>query len=411
MEEAFSSVLDMINTFLLVFVALALGIGIFIITNTFRISVRQRQKEFALLRAIGAAPRQIFGVVFVQAVILGLLGSALGVALGQGLIIAIRAGLEAWGMPLDAPLIMTPSIIATATATGVVITIAAALLPARTAALTPPIEAMRETSGATEKPLGTRTVLGIISVVAGAALYAAGSLRAVGPAGTLLGVGALLVIAGLIILSPALVRPAATVLGWPVRKGARVLGKIASESIAASPRKTASTASALMIGVALVATGATLASSVKASLNDVIESSVTSDLLVMTNLPVTDPSTGIARMSEVAGVAEIDDSVRYGTALIPGEKPKPIVVTSVSPTAADGLGLEFVAGRADALSEGRTAVHESVADDEGVAIGDDVELMGGEGTVVLKVSAIVSSDICRLTALRFEGNILVASGR
>ena len=83
-EEAVSSILDLINTFLLVFVAIALGIGIFIITNTFRISVRQRQKEFALLRAIGASPKQVFGVVFVQAIIIGLLGSALGILLGQG---------------------------------------------------------------------------------------------------------------------------------------------------------------------------------------------------------------------------------------------------------------------------------------------------------------------------------------
>lgn len=393
MEAAVSSILDMINTFLLVFVALALGIGIFIITNTFRISVRQRQKEFALLRAIGASPRQVFGVVFIQAVIIGLLGSALGVLLGQGLILLIRAALEAWGMPLDAELIMTPSIIMTAMIVGVIITIVAALLPARAAALTPPIEAMRETSGATEKPLKIRTIIGLFTIAVGIASYAAGSIRALDSAGTALGIGAFLIIAGLIILAPALVRPAVAVLGWPMRRWSPVLGKVASESTAASPRKTASTASALMIGVALVATGATLASSVKASLNDVIDSSVSSDLLVMTNLPISDPSAGIAAMEQVEGVAEIDDSVRYGTAYIPGETPEAMIVTSMSPSSVDGLGLEFVKGDASAFDQGQISVHESLAEAEGIGLGDEMMLMGRDGPLSLEVGAIISSEI------------------
>lgn len=393
MEAAVSSILDMINTFLLVFVALALGIGIFIITNTFRISVRQRQKEFALLRAIGASPRQVFGVVFIQAVIIGLLGSALGVLLGQGLILLIRAALEAWGMPLDAELIMTPSIIMTAMIVGVIITIVAALLPARAAALTPPIEAMRETSGATEKPLKIRTIIGLFTVAVGIASYAAGSIRALDSAGAALGTGAFLIIAGLIILAPSLVRPAVAVLGWPMRRWSPVLGKVASESTAASPRKTASTASALMIGVALVATGATLASSVKASLNDVIDSSVSSDLLVMTNLPISDPSAGIAAMERVDGVAEIDDSVRYGTAYIPGETPEAMIITSMSPSSVDGLGLEFVEGDASAFEQGQISVHESLADAEGIGLGDEMMLMGRDGPLSLEVGAIISSEI------------------
>jgi len=166
-EEALASVLNMINTFLLIFVALALGISIFIITNTFRISVKQRQKEFALLRAVGASPRQVFTVVFVQAIVIGLVGSAVGVVAGQGLVLAIRAMLESYGMPLDAELIMTPSIIATSMVVGVIVTIIAALLPARAAALIPPIEAMRETSGATEKSLKFRTILGTVIRPAG----------------------------------------------------------------------------------------------------------------------------------------------------------------------------------------------------------------------------------------------------
>lgn len=392
-EEAVSSILDMINTFLLVFVAIALGIGIFIITNTFRISVRQRQKEFALLRAIGAAPRQVFGVVFVQAIIVGMIGSALGVLIGQGLILVIRAALEAWGMPLDAELVMTPSIIVTSMIVGVIVTVLAALMPARTAALTPPIEAMRETSGATEKPLRTRTIIGSIVVAVGAISFIAGSLRLVDAAGWALGIGAFLIIGGLIVLSPALVRAAVALLGWPVRRWSPVLGRLASESTVASPRKTASTASALMIGVALVATGATLASSVKASLNDVIESSVSADLIVMNNIPITDPSAGVAVMEEVDGVESIDDSVRFGTAYIPGDSMEPIMTTAMSDESARQLGLEFVDGDLSAFSEGQVVLHDSTARSRDLGIGDELVLLGAEGPLTFEVGAVVESEI------------------
>lgn len=215
-QESISSILDMVNTFLLIYVFLALGIGIFIIADTFRISVRQRQKEFVLLGAVGAAPSQVFVVVFVQAIIIRLIGSVVGVIAGQGLILLTRWGLEAWGMPLDADLIMTPSIIITSIIIGVIVTVIAALMPARSAALTPPIEAMRETSGATEKPLTVRTIIGGTIVALGVAAFAAGALRAMDRAGPLLGLGALFIIVGLIVMTPTLVGPAVAVLGWAV---------------------------------------------------------------------------------------------------------------------------------------------------------------------------------------------------
>lgn len=393
-EEAVSSILDLINTFLLVFVAIALGIGIFIITNTFRISVRQRQKEFALLRAIGASPKQVFGVVFVQAIIIGLLGSALGVLLGQGLILGVRAALEAWGFPLDAELIMSGSIVLTSIIIGVIVTVISALLPARTAALTPPIEAMRETSGATEKPLRIRTLIGVVTLAIGIVAFVAGSQRMLEAAGWALGIGAFLIIASLIVLSPALVKSAVSVLGWPARRFSPVLGRIASESTAASPRKTASTASALMIGVALVATGATLAASVKASLNDVIETSVSADLLVTTNIPISDPAAGVAAMEAVDGVESIDSSIRYGAAISGGDSPRAQITTAMSPSAISALGLETVEGSADSLEDGQVAaLHDSFAESEGIGVGDEITLLGVDGPVTLEVGAVLSSEI------------------
>lgn len=393
-QESISSILDMVNTFLLIFVFLALGIGIFIIANTFRISVRQRQKEFALLRAVGAAPSQVFVVVFVQAIIIRLIGSFVGVIAGQGLILLIRWGLEAWGMPLDADLIMTPSIIITSIIIGVIVTVIAALMPARSAALTPPIEAMRETSGATEKPLTVRTIIGGTIVALGVAAFAAGALRAMDPAGTLLGVGALFIIVGLVVMTPTLVGPAVAVLGWPFRRISPILGKVASESTKASPRKTASTASALMIGVALVATGATLATSMKASLSDITDSAIQADLVSMTNLPISDPSVGVERMEQVDGVASVDTSVDAGRAMIPGEQPAPAYVVSMSDYAVDALALVFVEGDMTAFTDGNLAIHESFADSQDVGLGDTISLLGADGAPVeFEISAIVSTEI------------------
>ncbi|WP_182354503.1 ABC transporter permease [Flaviflexus huanghaiensis] len=393
-EEQVSFVLDLINTFLLVFVAIALGIGIFIITNTFRISVRQRQKEFALLRAIGAAPRQVFSVVFVQAIIIGLIGSALGVLLGQGLILAVRAAIEALGFPLDADLVIPSDVVVLSIVIGVIVTVISALMPARSAALTPPIEAMRETSGASEKPLKVRSLIGIVTLTIGVVTFIVGSLRMVEAAGWAIGIGAFLIVASVIILSPALIRPAVAVLGWPARRWSPVLGKIASESTAASPRKTASTASALMIGVALVATGATLAASIKASLNDIIETSVSADLLVTMNVPITDPSAGVAAMESVEGVENVDASVRFGAALTADETPKAQTTTAMSTSAISLLGLEVVDGSLDEYNNGQVAaLHESFAESEELGVGDEITLLGVEGPVTLEVGAVLSSEI------------------
>lgn len=393
-DEQISSVLDMINTFLLIFVALALGISIFIITNTFRISVKQRQKEFALLRAVGASPRQVFSVVFIQAIVIGLIGSVIGVLAGQGLVLAIRALLESYGMSLDADLIMTPDIIITSIVIGVIVTIVAALLPARSAALIPPIEAMRETSGATEKSLKFRTIAGAITLTIGVVGFVMGSFRMTGQSGLFLGIGAALIMIGLIVLIPALIKPAVWVLGWPLRKLSPVLGKVASESTVASPRKTASTASALMIGVALVATGATLATSVKASVADIIESSVTADLIVTTNAGVADPGVGVERMMDVEGVESVDSSLKTGRAFIPGDQPTPLYAAALSSYVSGATGLEYVEGSYESLDGDSIAVGDWFAEDQDLSLGDELPLTMSDGTTkTFTVDAIISTEI------------------
>jgi len=152
--------LGFVQVFLLVFVVVAMFVGSFIIMNSFAMSVRQRVKEFALLRAVGASPGSVFGVVFLQAVVIGVVGSALGVAAGAGLLAGLSALLDAMGMPLLEGTGLSGTIIAISLAVGLAVTVVGALLPAREAALTHPVEAMRGVSGSREKSLVLRTILG-----------------------------------------------------------------------------------------------------------------------------------------------------------------------------------------------------------------------------------------------------------
>ena len=172
-NKTIETTLGFVQTFLLVFVVIAMFVGSFIIMNSFAMSVRQRVKEFALLRAVGASPGSVFGVVFLQAVIIGIVGSALGVASGAGLLAGLAAILKAMDLPLLESTGLTGPIIAISLAVGLAVTVVGALLPAREAALTHPVEAMRGVSGSREKSLILRTVLGGLLLAAGAAAITA----------------------------------------------------------------------------------------------------------------------------------------------------------------------------------------------------------------------------------------------
>ena len=165
--------LGFIQVFLLVFVVIAMFVGSFIIMNSFAMSVRQRVKEFALLRAVGASPGSVFGIVFLQAIVIGVVGSALGVAAGAGLLAGLAKLLESMGMPLLEGTGLTGPIIVISLVVGLAVTIVGALLPAREAALTHPVEAMRGVSGSREKSLIWRTLIGGLLLAVGVAAVAA----------------------------------------------------------------------------------------------------------------------------------------------------------------------------------------------------------------------------------------------
>ena len=391
-NKTIESQLGFIQTFLMVFVVVAMFVGSFIIMNSFAMSVRQRVKEFALLRAVGASPGSVFGVVFLQAVVIGVVGSALGVAAGAGLLAGLSALLKAAGMPLLEGTGLNGVIITISLAVGLAVTVIGALLPAREAALTHPVEAMRGVSGSREKSLVLRTILGGLLLAAGAAAIAAAWVNAdLTQRGLIMGLGAGGTVLGLLIVSPTLARPVVAVLGLPFRL-LRPAGRLAVRNIVHNPRRTANTSGALMVGMALVCAGATLAASFNASTADEIDRSLKADLLVQ---PATMSSSNTKLSSEKAkelaaidGVKETSSYTLYVNAVTKPDGSQNPAATSlvIDPaTYSSAYDIRVTSGSLSDLD----ATHVAVNKNENLKMGDKVTLTGPNGSVEATVGAIV----------------------
>ena len=391
-NKTIESQLGFIQTFLMVFVVVAMFVGSFIIMNSFAMSVRQRVKEFALLRAVGASPGSVFGIVFLQAVVIGIIGSALGVAAGAGLLAGLAKLLDTMGMPLLEGTGLTAPIIVISLVVGLAVTIIGALMPAREAALTHPVEAMRGVSGSREKSLVLRTIIGGLLLAAGAAAVAAAWVNEdLEQRRLIMGLGAGGVVLGLLIVSPTLARPVVAVLGLPFRM-LRPSGRLALRNIVHNPRRTANTSGALMVGMALVCAGATLAASFNASTADEIDRSLKADLLVQ---PATMSSSNTKLSSEKAkelaaidGVKETSSYTLYVNAATKPDGSQNPAATSlvIDPaTYSSAYDIRVTSGSLSDLD----ATHVAVNKDENLKMGDKVTLTGPNGSVEATVGAIV----------------------
>ena len=391
-NKTIESQLGFIQTFLMVFVVVAMFVGSFIIMNSFAMSVRQRVKEFALLRAVGASPGSVFGIVFLQAVVIGIIGSALGVAAGAGLLAGLAKMLDTMGMPLLEGTGLTAPIIVISLVVGLAVTIIGALMPAREAALTHPVEAMRGVSGSREKSLVLRTIIGGLLLAAGAAAVAAAWVNEdLEQRQLIMGLGAGGVVLGLLIVSPTLARPVVAVLGLPFRM-LRPSGRLALRNIVHNPRRTANTSGALMVGMALVCAGATLAASFNASTADEIDRSLKADLLVQ---PATMSSSNTKLSSEKAkelaaidGVKETSSYTLYVNAVTKPDGSQNPAATSlvIDPaTYSSAYDIRVTSGSLSDLD----ATHVAVNKDENLKMGDKVTLTGPNGSVEATVGAIV----------------------
>ena len=256
-------------TFMLVFAGIAMFVGAFIINNTFSITVAQRTREMAMLRAVGASGRQVLRAVLAEAVAVGLLASAAGLAAGVGVAMLLKSLLASVGLdiPSGPPVIATSTVIA-AMGTGLVVTFLSALMPARRASKIPPIAALRDVAAERTGWSKRRTVTGLVIVSSGVAVLLAG-LDGAKPA--MVGLGAVAVFIGVSVLGPVLARPVSRLLGAPLAHLRGMAGMLARENAVRNPKRTARTAASLMIGVALVSFIAIFAASAKSSLSSSVK--------------------------------------------------------------------------------------------------------------------------------------------
>lgn len=387
-EEQVQQILGFISTFLLVFAAISLFVGAFIIANTFQMLVRQRQREFAMLRAVGASPTQVLTSILVQAGVVGVIGSAAGVGAGVALVAGLREVFAAMGMELSGRIPLDGFTVAVSVATGTLVSLAAAAVPARRAALTPPVEAMRDEVTAHDGVSPVRAGLGALLLTGGVVTVVLAT-RAETGGGTLLGVGASAVVLSVLVLAPTVVPAALGVLAAPVVAAARPLGALARGNVTRTPRRTASTAGALMIGMALVGAAAVLAASTQASTRVIVENESTADLLVQSATRSV-PGEVVEALAAVPGVDRVD-AVRVGAVSVDDETTVAVAVDAgVFGTALD---VEVVDGDTARLADGEVAVQRSRARTEGWAVGDTLTLSAGRGEREVTVGAVVDSRV------------------
>lgn len=391
-NEQIDQQVGFIGTFVLVFAVLALVIGAFIIANTFALLVRQRQRELAVLRAIGASPGQVFRQVVAQAAIVGVLGSALGIAGGMGLVDLIQSLLARAGMEMS-PAPLTAQAVVASFVLGIGVSVLAVAVPARRAARIPPVAAMRD-DPPPERSLRLRGILGAALTAAGVALVAF-AVRQGDDGRELLAAGAGAALVGLLVVAPLLAPFAARVLGWPAARLVRPLGDMAEGNVARNPRRTASTAGALMIGMTLVAATAVLASSTQASVAAITGQSLTADFVLQGDRTSGQgmPAAAVRAVEDLPEVGSADTTF-YGAATVDGES---LGIAAVSPgTFADSIAMPTLEGDVAGVDRGEAVVQKTAAEDRDWHVGDTLTVRsatpGADGStaqVHARIGAIV----------------------
>ena len=349
--------LTFITTFLLVFAGVALLVGSFLIVNTFGILVAQRSKELALMRALGASRQQVLAGVMVEAVAVGLVGSLLGIGVGVLLAKGISALLDALGAQVDTGgLLLEPRTVVVSLAVGIGVTALAAWVPARRASRVSPIAAMRDDQVEPERSVTRRALAGAALLVVGAALIAA-QLRTDATIWVFVA-GMVLMLFGTIAATPVLARPVVHGLGALTSRRLGIVSRLAQENSLRNPRRTAATASALMIGLALVSMMTVFGASASGSVDALIEKNFRGDFVVSGRFAEPMSSPVATRMAKAEGVAAVS-AVRYGDGTV---NDAPASVQAVDPaTFRDVAPVDLTAG-SDALQDDALLISQEKAD-------------------------------------------------
>jgi len=380
----FTEGLSFINTILLVIGGVAVFVGAFLIQNTFRIIVAQRTRELALLRAIGATTGQVTRMVVIEAVAVGLVASAIGVGLGLFIAVGLKAAFAAFGFGLPSTaLVVLPRTIVVGLVVGVLVTVFAAIVPARRAARIPPIAALREVA-APVRALGARIAGGTAVTGIGVALLLLGLFLQFDNAIAVVGIGALATFVGVSMLAPLVAAQFARFAGAPLRRMG-IVGRLAQENAIRRPRRTAATASALMIGVALVSVIAVFQASAKASVAAAFRNDFDSDFQVQLSSFGDPLSSGIspALTERLRGVPELDAVVRgrlgqYRSGPAGAEK----FVLGVDGPLGEVVAIEMAEGSLGDLGPGTALLSEAEAGSLGASVGDFVRVQVQSGAFI-----------------------------
>lgn len=382
------------------FAGIAVLVGIFLIVNTFSMLVAQRTREIGLMRALGASRRQVNRSVLIEAVMLGTAGSVAGIGGGIGLAVGLMKLMGKAGMKLDtSELTVKATTPVVGLVVGVLVTVLSAYIPARRAGKISPMAALRDAGTTSGGRTGRiRTVLGVLVCAAGAAaLVGAAEADKASTGGSLMGLGVLLTLVGFVIVGPLLAGVVVRAVSAVSLRFFGPVGRLAERNALRNPRRTGATASALMIGLALVAGMSVVGSSMVASASDQLDKSVGADFIIQTgsngSMPLTPAAVKAVKSAE--DVARFTDYTIVNTVITtPSGKHIKDEISAASPGYADDVRLDTTAGKlSDAYGDNAMSVPHKFAVDNHVKLGDTLKVafVGGR-TASLRIAAITSDD-------------------
>lgn len=385
-DEIEGDFLGFMTTALTVFAGIALLVAAFSIYNTFSIIVAQRTRESALLRAIGASRRQVLASTLLESTLVGIvsaaIGAGVGIALGSGLLSLMDA--IGFGLPTDGTVVTTTTLVISIVA-GLVITVIGGVAPAWRASSVAPLAALRDVAVDDSDSSRIRIGVGLLISAVGAVLVVTAGAEIPRAAG-----GAVAILVGMLLLGPAVARPVAGLLGRPLRLRG-VPGDLARRNAIRNPRRTASTASALLIGVGIVSMFTIFGSSIATSLEDEIDQIFAGDMMIST------PGFGGAGISPgiVADVAATDSveaaaGIGFGPATIDGRQEG---VGFTDPAAYARLAnFEVLEGDLAGVSTGSVAIEEDTAEEHGYQLGDTISIGFIDGAEAeLEIASIIEA--------------------
>jgi putative ABC transport system permease protein len=393
---------------LLVFGGVALLVGSFLIFNTFSITVAQRIRELGMLRTLGATRGQILRGMVLEATVIGALGSVLGVLAGIGFASALNAIFKSFGIDLpNTGTVIAVRTIVLSLVVGMLVTLAAALSPALRATRVSPMAALLEAALPESRTHGrVFTAFAALLMIGGIALTCLGLFGGIdsNAAAGLVGGGAVATLFGVSMFSPRLVRPLASVAGWPIERLRGITGRLARENAVRKPGRTAVTAAALMIGLAVVVFVTVFAAGISASIGNAIDRNFQGDV-VLQNIDGFSPISPQAgrEAAQVDGVKTVS-SLSFSGGVYDG---KDIRVSAVDPsTVSDVLSLQWEQGSPDTISglTGDTSVLDDAwASSNDVDVGDQITILTPlEREVTLTVDGTIKDNADLL------GNVVVS---